>query len=675
MSRTLLPRLPTGADVFAGPPSRPNGTGWHFVVLRVRRQEAGWLATVRLQWEGAAAKQEFVLFQPYEWPGLGGKLGVCFLRGGATGYTVRLYNALRTAGTVSLVLLPTPAWLAAVGVFVQNPAIFWKGFRAISGSLPRRLRRGLAMAAFEGQQMRDSYPDWVALFDAWTDVQLGAIAEALPVRPTVGVLVFCAAEEESLAATLASVQAQFYPACEVVVARHGDAGVPAGEYVAVLQAGEVLSRHALLFLVHDLARHGAADILLADEDRVAADGVRSDPWFKPQPSFLTMCSGVLSRGVWLVRAALLRQVNGQAWAECVRLEAWFALRDAGGADRARRVPHVLTHRRGDAEAAPPAVLAGVVEGELRRFGVQASAVAGFPVRLDWRRDGAAPRVSVIVPSRLRGDVQLRCLLDVLERTAYPDFEMLVVVTQDGPLDAGQQRAAERLAAAGPARVEVLRRGSFNYSAANNFGVTRTDGAVLCLLNDDVSTLEGDWLRRMVAVLSVPCVGIVGAKLYYPNMTTQHGGVIMGRSGLAQHAHRFLPRGEPGYMWRGVLDQEVSVVTGACLLVRRAVFERVGGLDEELPTAFNDVDFCLRVGALGCSVVLAASVELVHHETLSFGHHYADATEQEAADVALMQARWPAVCAADPFHNPNLSLAGQDEWGLAYPPRTFIGEQG
>ena len=141
----------------------------------------------------------------------------------------------------------------------------------------------------------------------------------------------------------------------------------------------------------------------------------------------------------------------------------------------------------------------------------------------------------------------------------------------------------------------------------------------------MSPLDSDWLDRMVAVFSDHDVGIVGAKLYYPDMTTQHGGVIMGLGGLAAHLNRRLPRGEPGYMWRGVLDQELSVVTGACLLVRRDVFERVGGLDEALATAFNDVDFCLRTRALNYSVVMAASVELVHHETLTFGHHYADAT--------------------------------------------------
>ena len=221
----------------------------------------------------------------------------------------------------------------------------------------------------------------------------------------------------------------------------------------------------------------------------------------------------------------------------------------------------------------------------------------------------------------------------------------------------------------------MRRARFNYSAANNHAVAQTSGELICLLNDDVSLIDGEWLGHMAAMFSDPAVGIVGAKLYYPDGRTQHGGVILGLSGLAEHAHKFLPRGEPGYMARAVLDQEMSAVTGACLMVRRRLFEQVGQLDERLASGFNDVDLCLRVRALGYSVVMAASVELVHHETISFGHHYAGDPAAELADVRLMQQRWPDVIADDPYHNPNLSLQLTAEWELAVPPRHKPGTRG
>ena len=228
------------------------------------------------------------------------------------------------------------------------------------------------------------------------------------------------------------------------------------------------------------------------------------------------------------------------WAECIRLAVWFMLHAAGEAQRVRRVPRLLTHRRADTQAAPSGY-AGAGDQYVPRPPRGASdGDAGVPAAAALvRRRADDSQGNLIVPTRLRGNVQLRCLLDVLAHTTYRNFEMLIVVTQDAPLDQAQRQAAERLRAAGPVRIELLHRASFNYSLANNFGASRTDGAFICLLNDDVSTLDGDWLDRMVAVFSDKNVGIVGAKLYYPNMTTQHGGVIMGL-GWAGRPRQSLP---------------------------------------------------------------------------------------------------------------------------------------
>ena len=670
-----LRNTPSHPDRYAATAPAGTRTGWQVLILRAGRQPSSWIATLHVECGEAEWSRDIRLVRPLArvWGRLGGiKLGVFFLGGQPGRVSARLYNAPGTGGALGLTMLPVPFVVAAVGIWLQGPGTVREAFRRAPGGWTTRLRTALAAASIKGQQIDTDYNVWTWFFDRWTEARLQAIARDLPRHPTVAALVFSAGGAgPALEATLASLRAQAYPAAVTVVAGPGTVQKAAGhDYTAVLQAGEVLPRHALLVLVDEAVRSGA-DVLLADEDNVAPDGTRADPWFKPQPGLAMMCSGLLSRGVWLIRSSLLPLGPVPPWAASVQLAAWFALYEAGGAARARRVPRVLTHRRGDAEVPPPDVLAGVVDAGLARLGVRATVAPGLPLRLCWHPDPrAADRVSIIVPSRLHGEVQVRCLLDVLQRTAYPNFEMLVVVTQDAPLDEAQQEVARRLAAAGPARVEVLRATAFNYSLANNVGASLTQGRFLCLLNDDVSTLDGvgDWLDRMLAMFSDPRVGIVGAKLYYPDMTTQHGGVIMGLAGLAEHANRFLPRGEPGYMWRGVLDQEMSVVTGACLLVRRDVFDQVGGLDEALPRAFNDVDFCLRAGALGYSIMMAASVELVHHETLSFGHHYAGDAEREQADVALMRARWRAVCEADPFHNPNLSLVAGSEWSFASPPR-------
>ena len=597
----------------------------------------------------------------------GVKLGIVYLDGAADQAEIALYGVRALPDAISLSLQPISSASATLGALLQKPRSFGRNFRAAAGPWRQRLRTALITCLTNGEPRRRNYAEWLMRFDNWSDRHLARVLAALPDRPAVHVLVFLTGRDgPALAATLASLRAQSYPVSRIDVVRPGDAmPAPAGPFTAILQAGEVLAWHALPVLLRAMADR--VDGVFADEDRLRADGSRFEPSFKPQPGLMMMCSGLLSRGVWLLRSALLPQGVAPGWAESLRLQVWFAQHERGQEDGIRRIPLLLTQRRMDAEGAPPGALAATINAALLKRGIRATAAAEFPLRLCWDGDTHSV-IDVIVPSRLRGPVQLSCMLDVLARTTHPHFSMLVVVTQDAPLDADQQAAMRRLEGSGRAQVSLLRRASFNYSAANNHAAALTHGELICLLNDDVSVIDGAWLSRMAAMFSDPATGIVGAKLYYPDGRTQHGGVILGLAGLAEHAHKFLPRGEAGYMARAILDQEMSAVTGACLMVRRRLFEQVGGLDEMLPTGFNDVDFCLKIRALGYSVIMAGSVELVHHETISFGHHYAGDAMAELADLQLMAERWPEVIAADPFHNPNLSLRPAAEWDLAVPPR-------
>ena len=211
--------------------------------------------------------------------------------------------------------------------------------------------------------------------------------------------------------------------------------------------------------------------------------------------------------------------------------------------------------------------------------------------------------------------------------------------------------------------------AFNYAAANNAAVRQTDGAFVCLLNDDVAPLSSGWLAAMVGHLADPGIGVVGARLLYPDRSVQHAGIILRPDGTAEHAHRLLPYRASGYASRAVLSQEVSAVTGACLLTRRTLDDRLGGLDESFASAFNDVDFCLRARATGFGVEFAAEAELIHLESLSYGRHYARGDEvRAAADRSRMLMRWRAWCEEDPFHNPNLSRHAGGLWHPAFPPR-------
>jgi GT2 family glycosyltransferase len=668
----------SGNRNFAGTLSRDLRAGWHLVVIRAPQKRPKWLAVLRMTpAEDLLPPVEIVLVQPYRFNPFGIKFGVFYLPRPQQQLSVDIYSKQDPPAQVEVILARVFRPVASVMVCLQNMSGFAAALRLADGSALARLRKALAITSIGGQNLPQSYSNWLSWFDDWPAERIDALRASPNAarRPAVSALVFQAGEDAGpLNATLESLRRQIMPVTGIEIRRPG--GAPAGEaaggkaaggYVAVLQAGEIIPPHAILLLAEEAARLDFPDMMFADEDRLDGEGKRSQPLFKPQPNLTYMCSGLLSRGVWLVRREWL---GGADWAECARLQAWFMSYEADRASATRRIPYLLTHRAANAENAPPEALAAVVGGFLARAGFGAIVKPGFPLRIQWQPGALrTSKISLIVPSRLRGETQLACLREVLEKTIYPNFEMLVLVTQAAPFDAGQLQAIAQLSRHANFRAERVDSATFNYSAANNIGAAKTNGAFICLLNDDVAPIGGDWLDRMVGFFADPGCAIVGPKLFYPNLTTQHGGVIMGLAGLVEHANRFLPRGKPGYAWRAELDQELSAVTGACLLVRREVYEQVGGLDEDFPTAFNDIDFCLRVRERGHGIVFAASVEMIHHETITFGQHYSPETsEQEDSDIRRLRARWSQICRADPFHNPNLSLIGRSEWNLAYPPR-------
>jgi cellulose synthase/poly-beta-1,6-N-acetylglucosamine synthase-like glycosyltransferase len=248
----------------------------------------------------------------------------------------------------------------------------------------------------------------------------------------------------------------------------------------------------------------------------------------------------------------------------------------------------------------------------------------------------------------------------------------VGIGQPGPLVPEQQKASASLASLGVS-VSPLRMDAFNFSTVINRLAGLGKAEYLLLLNDDVTPLRRDWLSWMVACLHDGRVAAAGARLLYPDGRVQHGGVLMGLGGLCEHIDRGISRDDPGYAGRAMLAQELSAVTAACMLVRRREFEALGGLDESYPSAFNDVDFCLRLREAGFSIAYVPQAELTHHELQTYGSHYrGDRAPFEVDETTRMRRRWADVIAADPFHNPNLRLEPGLEWRPAFPPRRSIG---
>ena len=289
-------------------------------------------------------------------------------------------------------------------------------------------------------------------------------------------------------------------------------------------------------------------------------------------------------------------------------------------------------------------------------------------RVRYRLPKSVPLVSLIIPTRNGLRLLRRCFESILEKTTYQHYEILLV--DNGSDDPETLRYLESIQ--GDSRVRIIRDNRpFNYSELINSAVTSASGTVIGLLNDDMEVITPDWLSEMVSHALRPEVGAVGARLWYPNDTLQHAGVILGIRGVAGHAHRYLKRGGKGYFGRASLIQSFCALTAACLVVRKETFEKVGGFNEALQVAFNDVDFCLRVREAGYRNIYTPYAELYHHESATRGDE--DTAEKQlrfSKESAYMKQRWGDLLLNDPAYSPNLTLEYQD-FSLAWPPRVEL----
>lgn len=448
-----------------------------------------------------------------------------------------------------------------------------------------------------------------------------------------------------------------------------------GDYVALVDHDDLLAPHALLHVAQAIDENPDVGILYSDEDKVDEGGNFYDPHFKPDwnPELILAQNYVSHLGVF--RKALLDSVGGfsdgfeGAQDHDLLLRCVTLLKDP--ARQVVHIPQVLYHWRASKGST---AFAGSEKDYAAHAGLravtrflEAQGKGGrvergrFPntFRVRYPVSTPEPLVSLLVPTRNGVDILRPCVDAILDRTDYRNFELIIL---DNQTDCRETLAYMEEVTARDERVRILRWDHpFNYSAINNFGVQHARGSILGLVNNDIEPINADWLSEMVSHAVRPDVGCVGAKLYYPNNKVQHGGVILGLGGVAGHSHKFADRDAPGYFYRLMLTQNLSAVTGACLLIRKEVFDAVGGLEEEhLKIAFNDVDLCLRVREAGYQNVWTPHAEAYHHESISRGKE--DTPEKQARfarEVAYMKKRWHDELGNDPAYNPNLTRAFED----------------
>ncbi|MDH3317872.1 MAG: glycosyltransferase family 2 protein [Gammaproteobacteria bacterium] len=464
--------------------------------------------------------------------------------------------------------------------------------------------------------------------------------------------------------------------------RHGDDPIPGalgaalsmarGEYVAVLGPADTLSPAALGVVVEAIGQEPRARILYGDEDTIDAAGERSAPHFKSgwNPDLL-YGQNYVSRLV-AYELALVQAVGGFRERFEGQQEHDLILRAGSRVDEGliRHIPRVLYHRRsldeggkarGDSEGGAWDMGLRAVQSffDEHRSGVRVERGAvPLTYRPRWPVPNPPPLVSVVVPTRDNVGLLEPCISSVLEKTLYPNYEVLIVDNESG--DAATVNYLAR-ASADP-RVRVLEYpGRFNFSAINNYAVAEAAGEILCLLNDDTEVIDAGWLDELVSHACREEIGCVGAKLLYPNGRIQHAGVICGIGGIAGHSHRYFPETDGGYFSRLLLIQNLSAVTAACLAVRRDVWQSAGGMNEaDLPVAFNDVDFCLRVRQAGLRNLWTPYALLRHHESASRGSDIAPRDKKRYfQEIDYMRSRWGNYLHRDPYYSPHLSLKRED----------------
>jgi GT2 family glycosyltransferase len=602
--------------------------------------EACWWAKLEATDEARGQVVREVFFGPRARRGAARRSLLVHIPGAARALSLIVFSA--GPARPALFLTPLSRWRAACLLLLQ-------GFPKLPGAL-RGDRRGMAgrVRAVLGQAparagQAPPYSVWIDLFDAWGEPERAALA-ALPATCTSFEVALVAGGSAADVTASRTTLPAGWPVRIIETA--ADWQLLRADWVVVLAVGEVMAPHAHACFAQAVTRNPGARGLCADYDLIDGAGRRMRPCLLPPPDTWLLRAGVFPRGA----AVFHRLAHAAHWpslpidADRARL----ALACAGPPETLHRLPLILTH-------CPDRVV-----------------TADWMQRPSSTRPAAAPMVSVIIPSACRSRHVLQCLRRLLQKTAYPAFEILLVVACVDPADRAQAATLRAARCLPHVRVIELSLPVFNFSAVNNAAAGFADGELLLLLNDDVIPVSGDWLWRMVAHVCPgdgPCADIVGARLLYGNGMVQHGGVIMGLANLCEHAFRLAGRGEPGPLGLALLDRRVSAVTAACMLVRRRLFASLGGLDEAFGIALNDVDFCLRAGAAGACIVLAAGVELYHFESLSLGRHYQGTRSAlEALEVRRLRGRWAGVIAADPFYHPLASLQPGQEFQPGFPPR-------
>ena len=449
-----------------------------------------------------------------------------------------------------------------------------------------------------------------------------------------------------------------------------------GDYVGLLDHDDLLAPNALYEIAAALEKEPETEVLYTDEDKVRGEQLEHfQPHLKPDFNEDLLRSNNYICHFFVVKRTLLQKVGGMRKEFDGAQDYDFIFRCTETAGKICHIPEILYHwRTHEASTAdnPQSKLyafeAGkrAIEENLKRRGLQGEVSHtkdyGF-YRVKYAVQGE-PLVSIIIPNKdAKTDLE-KCIRSVKEKSSYKNYEILIVENNS---ETEEIFTYYKELSKDPAIRLLKWKKEFNYSAINNFAAKKARGEYLLFLNNDTEVITEDWIQELLGICQRQGTGAVGARLYYGDHTIQHAGTVIGIGGIAGHMFVNLPGERTGYMHKAALIQDLSAVTAACMLVKREAFEEVGGFEEQLSVAFNDVDLCLRLREKGYLVVYDPYAELYHYESKSRGAEDSkEKVRRFQSEIEFMRCRWEKLLkAGDPYYNKNLSLT---KWNYSLRPK-------
>ncbi|MDN3654406.1 glycosyltransferase family 2 protein [Ferruginibacter paludis] len=440
-----------------------------------------------------------------------------------------------------------------------------------------------------------------------------------------------------------------------------------GEWVAFLDHDDTLTENALFEMVKYLQNSNDLDVIYSDQDKINVDGSYYQPFFKPDWSPVFFC-GVMYVGHLLFVRYSIGKKAGWFDSKFDKVQDYeFVLRVSEITDKIGHIPKVLYHWResigstaltGDAKGKIEMLQELAVNWHFKRLGIPGYARQNrFAHRLSllpFERQHY-PKVSIIIPTKNCAPLLKNCVESILEKTAYPNYEIVIIDTGSNESDAihllNKFKTNEK--------INVLDyKEKFNFSKVNNFGVGHASGDYYVFLNNDTEVIVEEWLNNLVFFADIKQVGAVGSLLLFPNNAVQHAGIVLGFRETADHVMRNFPSDSDGYFGSLSCTREVSAVTAACIMVRKDIFRQVNGFEGSYESVYQDVDLCLKIRNKGYTIICTPASVLFHHESISRGNDY------DFMDRMLLKDQWESVLRSDPYYNQNfkLNIYGQGQTG-------------